>query len=189
MTQTTPTYSTEAVLGGLRRGDEAAINSFYARLKTRAFRTFCRHPRGSREHQAMEDCFNEAFLTLLQKVRAGHCQEGKLMNFALGIVHNCYRDTLKKRRRHWWPELSPGLEPAAEEAPAQFRSAAQLFAANGHFQLLHWYRHLPRLSRLILDLRVQGYNNKEIAGLLPLTHGVVRNRYSALLREAKRMAG
>ena len=178
-------FSPEAVLEGICHNDRSIVEAYYYYLRERAFGIFCAgRPRGSTAYLAMEDCFSLAFMTLLEKVRSGGYEHRNLDAFALGIVRNCYSDAQKKMRRHAWGELSTAAEPR-DEAPAIHLSAASLFDELPEIHLLHWYFGLEQMSQRILDLRAQGYNHYEIAELLPLAPGTVRNRFSRMVREAR----
>lgn len=188
MVQQTSAYSAEAVREGIIRDDRAVIHWFYGRLRQRAFGQLCRASKGSPAYLAMEDCFNPAFLLVLQKVRAGHFRGGNLMAYGLKVVRYCYSDEWKKARRHCWQELSPGLEPPAAPSTA-CHSAGQAFERRGYVRLLHWYHSLDEGPQRLLDLRVQGYNHRETARELGLAPGTVRNQYARMIREAKGEVG
>lgn len=175
-------------LAGIRNHDQKIIGRYYRYLRERAFALFCYAPKGSPAWLAMEDCFNLAFLAFLEKARRPQFEPRNLDAFALEVVRRSFLDTLKKERRHSYAELSAAQEPADEPATVHL-TAGSLFEGLPDLLLLHWYFRLEALSRRLLDLRVLGYNHKEIAGQLPLAPGTVRNRFSELVREAKGVVG
>lgn len=179
--------SPEQALEGIRRNDRQVVDAYYYYLRERAFGIFCRQPQGSPEYLAMEDCFSQAFLIFLDKVRSGQYRHRKLDAFALGIVRNCYSDTRKGLRRHAWAELPPTAD-LPDQPPAIPLTAESFFESLPGFNLIHWYRSLEALPRRLLCLRCQGYNHREIAEQLSLSPGGVRNRFSHLIREAREVS-
>ena len=182
-----PQHLTPAeALAGIRHHDQKTIGRYYRYLRERAFGLFCYGPKGSPAWLAMEDCFSLAFLAFLRKARSPEFEPRNLDAFALEVVRRSFLDTLKKQRRHSWAELSPASEPA--DKPAVFHlTAASFFDEQPGFLLIQWYFTLKKDWRRILDLRIQGYNHKEIARELRLAPGAVRNRYSKLAREARQV--
>ncbi|MCB9293452.1 MAG: sigma-70 family RNA polymerase sigma factor [Lewinellaceae bacterium] len=170
-------------LAGIRNCDQTIIGRYYRYVRRRAFRLFCYGQPGSPAYVALEDCFNPAFLAFLARARSPQFEPRNLDAFALEFVRRSFLDALKKERRHGHAELTPDADQP--DGPAPHLTAESLFGSQPNLLLLHWYSSLEKVSRRLLDLRVQGYNHYEIAERLPLAPGTVRNRYSALVREAK----
>lgn len=178
----------EEALTGIRRNDRQVVNAYYYYLRQRAFGIFCRQPQGSPEYLAMEDCFSQAFLIFLNKVRNGQYRHRNLDAYALGIVRFCYADSRKSLRRHTHEELNPDIDIPMVASAFGVQTAFIFFEGLPDLHLLQWYFSLESLSRRMLNLRLQGYNHREIAEQLNLSHGAVRNRFSQLIREARKVA-
>lgn len=187
MKRTHFSLSPEEALAGIRCNDPRVVDAYYYHLRARAFGIFCRQPEGSPEYLAMEDSFSRAFLIFLEKVRSGQYRHHNLDAFALGIVRNCYSDIRKSQRRHDYTGLGSVAE-LPDDAPTLPATAEGFFESLPVLPLLQWYRSLEELSRRLLCLRCQGYNHREIAELLCLSPGAVRNRFSQLIREAREVA-
>lgn len=130
----------------------------------------------------LEDCFSQAFLTLLEKIRSGTYEHRNLDAFALQIIKFTYSNARRKR-------LS--LVPFVNEVPDNptpaplFSTAGELFEQLQQRKLNRWYRRLPLLKQHMLDLRMQGLDYKEIAEELGFSHGAIRNKFARLFQEAR----
>lgn len=130
-----------------------------------------------------EDCFSQAFLTILSKIEDGSYEDQNLSAFALKVVRLTYKNQRRKSRSYVTftadiPDEAPRLVTAAT-------SAEDFFEIYQLEQLKFWYRRLPKLKRQIFDLKIQGFDHKEIAVELGIAYGTLRNKYSELIAEAR----
>lgn len=133
----------------------------------------------------LEDCFSQAFLTLLNKIRSGNYEHRNLDAFALQIIKFTYSNARRKRL-----SLVPFTHeiPEKEIADSPLSNAGDLFDRFEQKKLSRWYQRLPIQQRFMLDLRMQGLDYEEIAKELDLAPGTVRNHFSKLLREARKIS-
>lgn len=130
----------------------------------------------------LEDCFSQAFLTLLRKIRSGNYEHRNLDAFALQIIKFTYSNARRKRLA-----LVPLIceVPDIPTAAPGFTTTGELFEQLQQKKLSRWYKRLPLLKQRMLDLRMQGLDYKEIAEELDFSHGVIRNKFARLLKEAR----
>ncbi|GJM35082.1 MAG: hypothetical protein DHS20C18_40830 [Saprospiraceae bacterium] len=181
--------STRQLLAGIENDDQRIIDTFYVHLYAKAQAVLCRQVGpGSREDLAFEDCFSSAFLTIIKKVREGIYREGNFQAFAIGVVKNCYRSALRKMRRQAWTDLEDVPE-FPEVTPYHIPDAKTCFTELDHPRLWIWFIQLEPAEKQLLDYRIQGYQHDEIAPLVGLAPGTVRNRFAGLVKSAKCIVG
>jgi len=130
----------------------------------------------------LEDCFSQAFLILLDKIRSGNYEHRNLDAFALQIIKFTYSNARRKRL-----SLVPFINevPDIPTAAPRFTTTGELFEQLQQKKLSRWYKRLPRLKQHMLDLRMQGLDYKEIAEELGFSHGAIRNKFARLFHEAR----
>lgn len=182
-------WTEQQLLAGIRTDDQRVIQFFCYELQSRAQRVLCRQVMpGSRDAVAFEECFSKAVLTIIQKVRDGDYQDRNFWAFAIGVVKYSYREALRKMRRHQWSDLEEAPEiPDPTLPPAT--TAQEVFERLDHAFLYRWFEQLNDAEKVLLDYRIQGYQHDEIAPMMSLAAGTVRNRYAGLVRAAKCIVG
>lgn len=175
--------SQHKLLAQLRRGAEPATSKFYHKLWKKVFATLA--ARYQAHHlQQLEDCFSDAFLLFLQKIKEPDFRAQNLMGYAYKIVYFCFRDRLKRKR--WLIPTAPAeLPETAFAQTADIYSTGDLFEAKEYDHLAQWFHRLSDREQKILDLQLQNFKLKEIADHLDLSHGTVRNLRSRLIRQAR----
>lgn len=180
-------YSDEAILAGLKNGNQLVENYFFNHLKERAFGIFCRYQAGSREYMAMEECLSNSFLILQKKIRSGSYRDQNLEAFALGIIRNSYWDELRKWQRKSRTCLDTVQERFTENKAFDDSCIVGLLEQRENTQVLKWGRQLSERDQQIFHLVLQGYSLKEIARELGVAYGSLRNIYSKKIKEAREL--
>lgn len=171
------------LLEGLRRNDARIIRNFYDRVYRMTYRSLAASY-GPQHRETFADCFSQAFLILLRKIRSDAVAPNKLEAFAFGIVRYTFWDAVRRSRRRELPTAPEDLPEVAASGPTQYSSAGEWLATLDHPQLLVWFEGLSDRQQRLLDLRLQGYKLREIAELTGLAHGTLRNVLPELLRRA-----
>jgi RNA polymerase sigma factor (sigma-70 family) len=181
------TQSQDPVLEGLRREDRRITEQFYRQLWQRTSRYLL--PRYGRHHrELLADCLSDAFLVLLAKIQDETYVHRNLKGFAFGIVRNTFRDALRRRSL---PEFSTAPEDVPERPflpeSSSYATAADWLEDLDRPVLLVWWKLLSQEDRQFLDLRLQGFNQQEIAALYNITYGAIRNRFSTMFKLARQL--
>ena len=175
--------SQHKLLQQLRNGEQRVINSFYCKLKKRVWKALVGRYQAY-QLQTLEDCFSDAFLVFLEKIRDKDFKANNLQGYAYRIVFLTFKNRLRHRR--WLISTSPTELPEPHpELSNVFYSADTLFESANADQLVHWFEKLSAKEQQILNLQLQNYKLKEIAQELELSHGTIRNIRSRLIKEAK----
>ena len=180
----TDSHRRQALLDGLLRHDHSVIDPFYQSLYLRVER-YLRWRYPEHERQLLEDCFSEAFLLLWAKVRESGFENNRLFSFAFGIVLRCFKNTVKKYRQKACLDLE-SLPPGriiTTDQPLPIGEKLPLDQLDDHW--VAWYGQLPTREQALLQLRYQRYSQEQVAGILGLSHGTVRNLYSKLQRKVR----
>ena len=183
---TNVSFRSQQVLEGLRSKDPVCLNSYYSHIHPKAViiihRIFPADP-----SDWLEDCFSTAFLTFLKKIRCPNFQARNIDAYALEIIKRTYFNARKKQKS--LAILTDEIPERAHLSPEpSVKNADELFSNLQQKKLLRWYRQLPPRYRRILDLRTQGWDYKEIAEEVNISHTLLRNHFSKLLREARKLA-
>lgn len=163
------------------------INDLYERLRQQAFRKLLRT-----RHSALEDALASAvqdgFMIFLRKLQTADLEVQRPEAFAFEIIKRTFWDYRRRAQRCEFPQDPAELIPSDLYHRPRFADGDALFGSLPESFLLHWYQRLPAADQQLLDLRCQGYQDQEIADLLQRSHGGVRNRFSKLLDEARKIA-
>jgi RNA polymerase sigma-70 factor (ECF subfamily) len=161
-----PDGSDAELVAQARQGDPRAFALLYRRYLNQVY-DYCRHRLGSRE--AAEDATHTIFVKALSSIRS--CRDGDLFaGWLFAIAHNVITDTYRAGRG-----TAVDLD-ALPELPDPARSTED--TAIG----AEWTCELSRLreeclktaDRDLLDLRLQGLTDREIAVALNRSHGAIR---------------
>jgi len=163
------------------RGDRAAFGPIYDRYVTPVYR-YCYRRLGVTE--AAEDAtslvFEKAMLAL-PRYRSG---PGSFRSWLFTIAHNVIAD--KFRARHPVPFANPRQLTVAgtESTPEELALARE--ASRTIWQVL---AHLPPEQARLLELRLAGLNDAEIARVVGISHGAVRVAQHRALRRLRELLG
>jgi RNA polymerase sigma-70 factor, ECF subfamily len=164
----------EATLVALAKRDRAAFAPLYRRYIDAVYR-YCDRCLGSRE--AAEDATSLIFTKALAALTT--CQNDRFRSWLFAIAHNVIVD-LRQDRRPWEPlmaamELADGTPHGSPEA--------LVLATDDARTLQRLLAHLSADQRDLLELRLAGLTDAEIARALGRSHGAVRTcQYRALAR-------
>lgn len=183
---TTVSFTTHEVFQGLLQEKPAIVADFYRHIYPKAVIMICRCFPGDPK-EWLEDCFSTAFLKFLARIKAADFEPRNLDAYALEVIKRTYLNTRKKHKSLvLFTDQLPDLPQPVAEPPVQ--NAADLFIRFQQKKLSRWYRQLPPRQRKMLDLRAQGWEYQEIATAVGVSYGVLRNHFSKLLREARKLA-
>ncbi len=149
-----------------RQGDARAFALLYRRYLNQVY-DFCRHRLSSQE--AAKDATQTIFVKALGSIRT--CRDGDLFaGWLFAIAHHVITDTYRAGRA-----TAVTLEDAPD-IPDSSRSLEDEAIST------EWTRELKRLradclkadDRTLLDLRLQGLTDREIAVALDRSHGAIR---------------
>ena len=176
-----PGGSDAELVAQARQGDARAFALLYRRYLDQVY-DYAAHRLSSRE--AAEDATQTTFLramTSLHTCRDGTCFAGWLFAIARNVVIDSYRT------RHYttvYLDQAPGLEDRAPLPEAIALDAA-------------WSQELDQIrgeclnqgDRDLLDLRLQGLNDREIAIALGRSHGAIRTAQYRLVQKLRDCMG
>ena len=177
----TPTTDDEADLVAAARSDRRAFGPLYRRYVDPVYR-YCYRRLGTRE--AAEDAAAQVFAQALAGLpRLG---EQPFRAWLFAIAHNVVADAQRARR--------PTAPLAAAETLADWGPGPedQAILAEAGRTIRALLARLPEEQRRLLELRLAGLTDAEIARVLGRSHGAVRTaQYRAVLRlrELRRDAG
>ncbi len=178
-------WTAQQILEGIRKDDQRIIGVFYYGLQRKASAVLCRQVMpGSREALAFEECFSKAVMTIIAKVQQGTYQDKNFWSFAIGVVKYAFLEAKRKILRRRWADLETVPEIPDSTLPP-CATAQQVFERRDHPSLSIWFEQLDACEKTLLDYRVQGYQHDEIAPMLSLASGTVRNRFAKLVRTAQ----
>lgn len=172
----------ENLLSALSVGPE--LVNLYDRLRVRASRQLLQ---GREVHQedALANALQDGFLIFLRKLRTSTQVIRNPEVFAFEIIKRTFWDYRRRAIRREIPQDPAELIPRDIYYRPRFADGSSLFASLPEEHLWHWYQCLPELDQQLIDLRCLGYKDQEIAHLLHLSHGGVRNKFSKLIKAAK----
>lgn len=176
-----PDGSDAELVAQARLGDPRAFALLYRRYLDQVY-DYCRHRLGTRE--AAEDATQTIFLKALGAI--GTCRDGDLFaGWLFAIARNVVYDIYRSGR-----VISIDIDARPDIAdPA--RSPEEIAIGS------EWAQHLERLradclgheDRDLLDLRLQGLNDKEIAVALDRSHGAIRVAQHRMLKRLRNCMG
>ena len=171
----TPGFGDAELVARAQRGDSQAFALLYRRYLDQVY-DFCARRLESRE--AAEDATQTVFLKAVSSLPA--CRDGELFaGWLFAIARNVINDHYRTRRI-----ATQALDSAPEVEdpdPSPERSAEQAESARELAELRE--RCLNAAERELLDLRLQGLNDRQIAEALGRSHGAVRTaQYRMLLK-------
>ncbi|MEZ5038498.1 MAG: sigma-70 family RNA polymerase sigma factor [Saprospiraceae bacterium] len=179
-------YSQQEVIAGLRARNPKVVKHFCQKLKERVYKQFQKHY-GAHHLSWLDDSLSEAFIIILDKVDHKLPEKLSFDNYAFGIVKFSFYNLLRKSSKE--PTLPQDNVPEQLHFDRRIHTTAfAFFDWEGYDLLLQWYQQLSDRDQQLLDLRSQGFSNKEIAKELKLADGTVRNVVADLIKEAKGIA-
>lgn len=176
-----PDGSDAELVAQARLGDPRAFALLYRRYLDQVY-DYCRHRLGTRE--AAEDATQTIFLKALGSIRT--CRDGDLFaGWLFAIARNVITDAYRSGRvANVDIDARPDIADPAR-SPEELAIGAE------------WTLHLERLradclgheDRDLLDLRLQGLNDKEIAVALDRSHGAIRVAQHRMLKRLRNCMG
>ena len=161
--QSAPLDPDEAALAARAKHDRHAVALLYRRYVDAVYR-YCYRRLGSREEA--EDAASLVFTRALAGI--GRIGDQPFRAWLFTIAHNVVADIHRARRRtSELPDTVERIDP--DPTPEQHLIAAE----DGHF-IRTLLAQLPAESRRLLDLRLAGLTDAEIATVLGKSHGAVR---------------
>jgi len=168
-----------------REGDRDAFRSVYRELYPRVTAYVAR--RSSRREE-IEDVVARTFHRLLERLQSFEPARGEAVPFVLSIARNLLIDDARARR----PALDlDGIDPASSPGLVEPRTPlTDLLHAEEQRELMRRLSALPADARELVSLRYgDGLSHGQIAVLLELSEDAVKQRFSRLLRELRRLPG
>jgi RNA polymerase sigma-70 factor, ECF subfamily len=159
----------DSVLVAKAKRDRQAFASLYRRYVDAVYR-YCYRHLGSQEEA--EDATSQIFTRALAALPRLGQQPFRAWLFT--IAHNVVTDVYRERSRVPWssPQQAP---PREEEIEDPNPNPEHQFLAAEHGQTIRaLLAQLPEESRRLLELRLAGLNDTEIAHVLGRSHGAVR---------------
>ena len=186
MYQTTSVPSSEAVIQAVYENNEVIITQYYKYLKTKIkLKSLSGRYDSSLFNWAFQEAFNEAFLSLLEKIKSPLFQNQNLNGFAFKIIYGKTKDELDKLIRNRRYQEFDLQKNDHTETTTYYPTAKDWVENLSESKLADWYHSLSSIDRTIIELRYQDVDHKVIASELQLSIGTIRNKYSKLIREAK----
>lgn len=176
-----PGGSDAELVAQARQGDPRAFALLYRRYLGRVY-DYCRHRLGTRE--AAEDATQTIFLKALGSIRT--CRDGELFaGWLFAIARNVITDTYRSGR-----VANVDIDDRPDIAdPA--RSPEETAIGAEWTRELHHLRDkcLEHNDRDLLDLRLQGLTDREIAVTLDRSHGAIRVAQHRMLKRLRDCLG
>jgi RNA polymerase sigma factor (sigma-70 family) len=160
------------------------LNHLYNRLRIRAQRKFLPQAQ-TRYEDALASAVQDGFLIFLRKQRTTEQQIRNPEAFAFEIIKRTFWDYRRRAQRRDVPQDPAELTPYDLYPRPRFANGDSLFASLPEPYLWHWYQKLSSADQQLIDLRCLGYGHREIAQLLQMSYGNVRNKFSNLIKAAK----
>lgn len=159
----------DAALVARARRDRQAFTPLYERYFDAVYR-YCYHRLGSWEEA--EDAASLIFtnaLAALPRFRDGTgAPSGSFRSWIFAIAHNAIGNSYRTQK------ASLDLATAAEVADQGPSPEELVLAAENAHAVRTLLAHLPPDQRLLLELRLAGLNDAEIAEVVGMSHGAVR---------------
>ena len=159
----------EYLIGQLKRGDQAALESIYIKYRSRLLATaFSYHVD---VHQA-EDVLHDVFLSMTYRICDFEIDRSLYGYLRTGII-NGIRDIIRRRSRQ---EKALCYEGCCEEAESGPHERVTHLEEAEHAEIL--LSGLPRTQREVLSMRIhEGLKFREIAHVQGVSSSTVRGRY------------
>lgn len=126
---------------------------------------------------AAEDATSATFLKAMQAI--GSCDEYRFRSWLFAIAHNVIADA--RRARH--PALSLDAAGAVPDRSATSSPELRVLERDAADRLRDMLLHLPADQRELIELRLAGLSDLEIARVVGRSHGAVRtSQYRAIRR-------
>jgi RNA polymerase sigma-70 factor (ECF subfamily) len=168
----------ETDLAAWARGDREAFARLYRRYLGPVYR-YCHRRLGTRE--AAEDATSQIFARALAAL-PGY-RGGPFRSWLFAIAHNVVTDGFRAAR-----PVAP-IEAAAEVADAGPSPEEQALEAEEGLWLRGMLAQLPADQRRVVELRLSGLTNPEIAHVLGRNHAAVRSAQSRAVARLRRLMG
>jgi RNA polymerase sigma-70 factor (ECF subfamily) len=159
------------------RRDPAAFAPLYERYLPDVYR-YCHYRLGSRE--AAEDVTSQTFIKAMANL--GQFRGGSFRAWLFTTAHRTVIDHVRARR----PDLP--LDAAEEALSAEVSPETAAVAGDEQRQLAALLAQLPPDQRRVVELRLAGLNDREIAAVLGQRHTAVRTRQSRALARLRTLA-
>ena len=164
----------EADLVAMAKRDRAAFAALYRRYVDPFYR-YCDRCLGNRD--AAEDATSLIFTKALAALTT--CQDDRFRSWLFAIAHNVIVDL--RREQHRWEPLSTAADLV--DGVSQRSPEAQALATDDVRTIRSLLAHLSADQRDLLELRLAGLTDAEIARALGRSHGAVRtSQYRAIAR-------
>lgn len=172
-----PAEGDERLIVARARHDRAAFAPLYERYVNDVYR-YCHFRLGSRE--AAEDVTSLTFIKAMGSL--GQYRGGSFRAWLFTIAHRTVIDHVRARR----PDLPLDLAVQAVSTERSPETAA--LASEDRRQLAGLLAQLPTEQRRVIELRLAGLNDREIADVLGERHTAVRTRQSRALARLRTLA-
>jgi RNA polymerase sigma-70 factor (ECF subfamily) len=164
----------QALIDGCRRSERSFQKALYERFCRKMMVVCMRYSRSTAE---AEDILQEGFMKVFQGIK-NFRQESKLETWMTRIMVNTALNFQRKKLY-----LFPMVDVEEIDVPENEASLSDINFA----QLLEMVQSLPQGCQIVFNLfAIEGYNHKEIAGLLGISEGTSKSQYSrarSLLQE------
>jgi RNA polymerase sigma-70 factor (ECF subfamily) len=171
--------STDGQLVEQALADPAAFLEIFQRYRDPIFR-YCHRCLGNRE--SAEDATQTTFMRAFAGLRS--CKDrGRFHAWLFTIAHNVIVDTYRSSRP------SSSLDWADELVDSATSPEDLAIAATDLLQITNLLGKLPELQRAVVELRLQGLTDKEIAGILGKSHQAIRAAQHRALIQLRSLAG
>lgn len=172
-----PADGDERLIVARARHDRSAFAPLYERYLGDIYR-YCHFRLGSRE--AAEDVTSQTFLKAMDSL--GQYRGGSFRAWLFTIAHRTVIDHVRARR----PDLP--LDLAEEAVSAEVSPETVALLNDDQRQLAALLAQLPLDQRRVIELRLAGLNDREIAGVLGQRHTAVRTRQSRAMARLRTLA-
>ena len=170
----------QALIGRLKRGDQAALESIYLKYRPRLIATACSY---NVDRNQAEDVLHDVFLSLTCRIREFDIQYSLYGYLRTGIV-NGIRDIIRRRVRQ-----EKALVHNAVSDRVLYSPQACLIESEETERAEDLLSVLPDSQREVVCLRIQhGLKFREIAGVQGVSSSTVRGRYRYGLSRLKDLA-
>lgn len=159
--------------------EPAAFLEIFQRYRDPIFR-YCHRSLGNREtaEDATQTTFMRAFANL-KSCRDRDRFHAWLFTIAHNVIVDTYRSSKPSSPLEWADEIADGAASPEELA----------IAATELLQITRLLEKLPDLQRDVVELRLQGLTDKEIASVLGKTHQAIRAAQYRALIQLRALAG
>lgn len=171
--------STDGQLVEQALADPAAFLEIFQRYQDPIFR-YCHRCLGNRE--SAEDATQTTFMRAFSGLRS--CKDrNRFHAWLFTIAHNVIVDTYRSSKP------SSSLDWAEELADSAASPEDLAIAATELLHITTLLGRLPELQREVVELRLQGLTDKEIAGILGKSHQAIRAAQYRALLQLRALAG